>query len=110
VSPEAKDLVMKMVAKDPKNRVTASQALEHSWFKMDHNETCILSNAQENMKKYHNKLNENRFNVGKIKPEFSMVTCTPLLNSRYSGRDSPLVFSGDGSKNSSAVQSPVLNE
>ena len=95
VSKEAKDLVTRLVAKDPQERVTAREALSHSWFSLEHADSCLLSSALENMKKYHNKQNEHRFNVEKIKPEFSTVTCTPLLNSRFSGagvQDSPLVL------------------
>ena len=107
VSPEAKDLVSKMVAKDPQNRCSACEALQHPWFSLEHTSTSMLSNAQENMRKYHNKQNENRFNVSKIKPEFSMVTCTPLLNSRFAGQDSPLIVPRGSSKDV-AGQSPVL--
>ena len=32
-SPEAKDLVSKLLIKDPKLRMTASEAINHSWFK-----------------------------------------------------------------------------
>lgn len=32
---EAKDLVKKMLEKDPKNRLSAAKALEHPWFKMN---------------------------------------------------------------------------
>jgi serine/threonine protein kinase len=88
VSKEAKDLVAMMVARDPKNRCTAKEALEHPWFSLEHTRNKNLSNAQMNMKKYQA---EGRFNVSKIKPEFSMVTCTPLLNSRFNGKDSPLI-------------------
>ena len=89
ISEEAKDLVSKMVAKDPKNRLAASEVLRHPWFTMKHTKLVMLTNAQENIKKYQN---ANRFNLSKIKPEFSMVTCTPLLNSRFSGKDSLLIF------------------
>ena len=88
VSEEAKNLVSNMVAKNPQDRCSASEALTHPWFTLSHTKLIVLSNAQENMKKYKN---ENRFNVSRIKPEFSMVTCTPLLNSRFSGKDSPLI-------------------
>ena len=91
VSSEAKDLVVKMVAIDPNERCTATEALSHKWFSLDHTNSALLSNAQINMKKY-NKDCENRFNVSRIKPEFSMITCTPLLNSRFSGKDSPLII------------------
>lgn len=88
VSAEAKDLVGRMVRKDPQERCTAMEALQHPWFSLEHAQLKSLSNAQENMKRHQN---EDRFNVGKIKPEFSMVTCTPLLNSRFNGKDSPLI-------------------
>eukprot|EP00826_Nyctotherus_ovalis_P057132 TRINITY_DN7803_c0_g1_i1.p2 TRINITY_DN7803_c0_g1~~TRINITY_DN7803_c0_g1_i1.p2 ORF type:complete len:385 (-),score=101.50 TRINITY_DN7803_c0_g1_i1:50-1204(-) len=87
VSAEAKDLVSKLVAKSPQDRCTAKEALQHSWFSLKHTELTSLSNAQENMRRYQNK---DRFNMTKIKPEFGMVTCTPLLNSRFNGKESPL--------------------
>ncbi|XP_074263761.1 calcium-dependent protein kinase 29-like [Silene latifolia] len=33
ISAEAKDLILKMLARDPKARITAAQALEHPWLK-----------------------------------------------------------------------------
>ncbi|KAK4752823.1 hypothetical protein SAY87_021621 [Trapa incisa] len=35
VSPSAKDLVRKMLTRDPRRRITAAQALEHPWLKED---------------------------------------------------------------------------
>ncbi|KAA8537485.1 hypothetical protein F0562_027093 [Nyssa sinensis] len=35
ISSSAKDLVKKMLVKDPKRRITAAQALEHPWFRKD---------------------------------------------------------------------------
>lgn len=32
ISPEAKDLAMRMLTHDPKQRITAVEALEHPWF------------------------------------------------------------------------------
>ena len=32
-SPEAKDLVSKLLIKDPKLRMTASEAINHPWFR-----------------------------------------------------------------------------
>ena len=104
VSRVAKDLVAKMVAKDPRERVTAQEALNHCWFTLEHADTCLLSSALENMRKYHNKQNENRFNVERIKPEFSTVTCTPLLASRFAasgGHDSPLILAQGSGKSPS---------
>eukprot|EP00830_Metopus_es_P003596 TRINITY_DN13360_c0_g1_i1.p1 TRINITY_DN13360_c0_g1~~TRINITY_DN13360_c0_g1_i1.p1 ORF type:complete len:339 (+),score=62.70 TRINITY_DN13360_c0_g1_i1:3-1019(+) len=58
------------------------------------------------MRKYH-KENVCRFDVEKIKPEFSMVTCTPLLNGRKSNlpsKDSPMVFSNNASRSPSPLR------
>lgn len=111
VSAEAKDLVKKMVAKDPLERATAHEALQHSWITSEHKSIFFLSTAHENMMKYHNKANEFRFNVEKIKPEFSMATCTPLFASKgteSAGQDSPLVLSRKGSKNTSPISNSPL--
>ena len=89
ISTEAKDLVSKMVHKDLSSRYSATEALAHPWFTCAHTKLKHLSNAQENMKKYNG--DEERFNVNNIKPEFSMLTCTPLLNSKFAGKDSPLL-------------------
>ena len=89
VSNEAKSLVAKMTAKDPKMRCTALEALRDTWFLLEHKNLIILSNAQENMKKYNEAF---RFDVSRIKPEFSMVSCTPLMNARFLGRGSPLLI------------------
>lgn len=89
ISEEAKNLVRKMVTKEPEKRCTAAEALQDPWFSLERTDLIILSNAQENMRKY---CNNNRFDVSKIKPQFSMITCTPLLNSRFTGKDSPLLI------------------
>ena len=107
VSEEGKDIVSKMVNKNPKERIAAQDALEHKWFALANTKICTLSSAQENMRKYHCKENENRFNVGVIKPEFAMVTRTPLLVSRFGAaglQDSPLIIS----RNTSTTPSPSL--
>lgn len=36
VSDEAKDLVTKMLAKDPEKRITADECSKHPWFKINH--------------------------------------------------------------------------
>jgi len=63
----------KLLAKDPKMRISASEALNHEWF-MTGGEflspktqaPIYLSSAQENMKKFQE---QNRFNVKNIKPK-----------------------------------------
>lgn len=105
ISPEAKDLVSRMVIKDPALRISAKDALQHPWINSDHSGSCILSTAQENMKKYNDK---NRFNMEKIKPEFSMVMCTPILNSKFAGQQSPLQAPKTGYRNPFFGQSPML--
>ena len=96
VSPEGRDLVTQMVRTDPTERITAKAALEHKWFAMAHTKVTVLSSALENMKKYNDR--ENRFNVGKIKPEFAVLTRTPLFSSKFAGADSPLLISGPSEK------------
>lgn len=102
LSPEARDLAVRMVAKNPEDRLTAREALAHPWFHMDHPGAVVLLTAVENMKKYND---QNRFNMEKIKPEFVMVTCTPLMHLRGpdSGPSSPAV-----NRNQFAARSPLV--
>ena len=79
VTAEGKDLVARMLAKDPAERISAQEALAHTWFTLEHTSTSYLFTALENMKKHRN---ENRFNVELIKPEFSMITCCPLIGNK----------------------------
>jgi len=88
ISSEGHDLVKRMLDENPKTRISIKEALAHSWFTLEHTSGSILSIAQENMKKY---CNENIFNLGKKKPEFSMVTCSPVLNPRYRPNESALL-------------------
>ncbi len=53
------DLLTKMLAKDPKNRATAKECLEHVWMVSggavevtDKPQVTMLSSAQENMKRF----------------------------------------------------------
>ena len=38
LSPELKKLTMQLLERDPKNRLSAKQALEHKWFEIEFNE------------------------------------------------------------------------
>ncbi len=103
LSPEARDITEKMVAKDPAERITAAKALKHPWFSMEHSGSTGLATAQENMRKYNDK---NRFNMEKIKPEFSIVTCSPLLGARGAiGVNSPCL--GPAARKQFVAQSPM---
>jgi serine/threonine protein kinase len=106
LSPQARDLVSKLVAINPAERLTAQQALAHPWFNMDHSEAAVLSTAQENMAKYNA---ANRFNLEKIKPEFSMLSCTPLLNGRASPGDRSPAPSADKGRWAYVGVSPMLH-
>jgi len=73
VSDLAIDLLKKMLAKDPTQRISAEQALQHEWIlgngMVSSNSPfspIYLSSAHENMKKFQE---ENRFNVKNIKPK-----------------------------------------
>ena len=70
ISNEAKDLVKKMLEKDPKLRICTKEALNHSWFTSQTTSANELSIAEENINKY---CNEGYFNVESIKPEFSTI-------------------------------------
>jgi serine/threonine protein kinase len=106
LSPAAKDLVSKMIVVDPLQRLTAREVLAHEWFRMDHSKGAVLATAQENMEKYNDK---NRFNLEKIKPEFSMLSCTPLLSTKYAhGQASPPAPLVPGTKNPYLGCSPAV--
>jgi hypothetical protein len=92
VSAEARELTLRMLQRDPRERLTAQGALEHRWFGLAQNRVSVLSSALDNMKKYHNPQNEARFDVAHIKPSFAIPTSTPLLGSRFGGCQSPLIL------------------
>ncbi len=90
VSPEARELVARMLAKDPAERITAREALAHPWFMLELTDSTVLDTAQENIRRH---CRENCFNVEMIKPQFSIITCSLHLQSKYSDlKDSPLLL------------------
>jgi len=79
ISQEAKDLVQKMLIKDPKHRISARDALQHKWFIMDQQDN-YLEGVSENFK---NLEKEAQIDPKALKSEdLNMVTCTPVLNGR----------------------------
>ena len=97
VSPEGIDLIMKMTELNPAERITAADALTHRWFTLGGEKSKLLSSALENMRKYHNKDNENRFNVERIKPEFSSVLAGACLyDSRFASTNVGSSISNNG--------------
>eukprot|EP00826_Nyctotherus_ovalis_P010352 TRINITY_DN12739_c0_g1_i4.p1 TRINITY_DN12739_c0_g1~~TRINITY_DN12739_c0_g1_i4.p1 ORF type:complete len:374 (-),score=83.88 TRINITY_DN12739_c0_g1_i4:70-1191(-) len=78
ITPEGKDLTLRMLEKDPRLRITAKEALDHPWFMLEQTEHNKLSIAQENMQKY---CNGGRFNVERIKPEFGLLPASPVHDS-----------------------------
>jgi len=68
ITPEAKDLVQRMVEKEPLLRISAKDALAHPWFTLENNNSNQLSLPQENINKY---CGVRYFNIETIKPDFS---------------------------------------
>ena len=75
ISSEGKDLTMKMIEKDPNLRISAKDALNHTWFMIEHLDKNSLSLMQENVSKY-----AGYFDVETIKPKFGQIKFVPLLN------------------------------
>lgn len=101
VSAEGIDLVKKMTKLNPTERLTAAQALSHPWMSLGCDKSKVLSSAQENMRKYHNKENQFRFDVERIKPKFSFVGTSPIA-SRLASTN---VGSGSSNLGSHAIDS-----
>ena len=51
ISKEAKDLVSKMLDKKSDNRISADEALEHKWFKLNHDEHAIAQDKMQVLKR-----------------------------------------------------------
>lgn len=69
ISPEGFDLLSQMLARSPSKRITAKQALTHSWFTLEHTEERG-SSVRENVVRHQG---GGIFDVGRIKPEFSAL-------------------------------------
>ena len=78
ITEEGKDLIQRMMNKNPETRMNIKEILEHSWFTMELITINNLSNAQSNINKY---CNEKMFNIERIKPEFGFYTYNRFLHS-----------------------------
>jgi serine/threonine protein kinase len=71
-----------MLEKDPEQRLSATDALNHPWFRNQRVEN-LLPNVSENIANIEGQVNIDR-NVLQ-QPEVNMLTCTPLLGGRNLG-------------------------
>lgn len=67
--------------KDPGQRITAKQALGHSWFTLEHTNNSKTS-VHENITKHKG---EGIFNVERIKPQFGFNKRAENASTPYSG-------------------------
>lgn len=82
ISDQAKDLVQKMLEKDPEKRLTATEALQHPWFNKPKVEN-LLPNVSLNIANIEGQVNIDRNELQR--PEVNMQTSTPLLGGRRLG-------------------------
>jgi len=69
ISEEAKDLISKLLLKDPKKRLTAVQALEHPWFKNDKESSPMNPIMRESLKKHTSDRKSKNKKIHKTKTE-----------------------------------------
>jgi serine/threonine protein kinase len=80
ISPEAKDLVGRMLLKDPRQRITATDCLKHPWFNEENINRDNYLDVTENIK---NLNDEMVVDYKQMKNEdVNMLTCTPVLAGR----------------------------
>lgn len=84
VSPQAKDLVVKMTEIDPEKRISSWEALQHKWFTQEFKIPRSLAQAIANMKKakyclFLNKMMNRVIKAEKKFDESDLLTSSPLL-------------------------------
>ena len=100
VSEESRDLMMRMLQKNPSKRLTAEEVLDHQWFD-DVDETLDIFDEQEmnlirqeftymcqknKLKKFSKNVEEDQFNINTEFTEFSIVTTQNSLMKNDSTR------------------------
>ncbi|KAE8882913.1 hypothetical protein PF005_g4296 [Phytophthora fragariae] len=102
VSPEAKDLISKMLVLKPTERWTARQLLEHPWIAGDAAKDVQLSTALQELRKF-NARRKFRAAVSTVKATISLTKALTLGSSPRSSKDSD-----DGDKGSARAP-PAAN-
>lgn len=81
ISLEAKDLVNKMLSKDPKTRISAREALNHQWFNTENtNAGNYLHEVGENIKLLNEEMKLEATDLQH--QDINMITMTPILAGR----------------------------
>jgi len=92
ISDKAKDLVSKMLKKDPKERISAKEALAHSWFNQEENE---INNEKLEFAEHIDEEKVPEIDYDKINnaeeenDDLKLVTCTPVMAKRNLQPDVP---------------------
>ena len=78
ISEECKNLVKRMIERDPERRVSAEEALKHPWF----NSKSFVTSSPSPIPTINRYDNIKAMEKDDVKKEFGVFTCTPLLNHR----------------------------
>ena len=85
ISGKAKDLVSRMLTKDPKDRITTTEALKHAWFNQDeteiNNEKLDFAEAIKEDNDQFDKVDYTKIN-NPDEIDIKLVTCTPVMAKR----------------------------
>ncbi len=82
ISGDGKDLVAKMLHKDPRIRISAREALAHSWFNPENKSVSenVLLEVSANIANLRQEMNIDMRQMNNA--DVDMVTCTPLIGRR----------------------------
>lgn len=87
ISPEAKDLVVKMLNRDPRLRFSAREALNHTWFQSDAEKAANQLPVLENIANLEQEMRVDPRQLNNA--DVNMLTCTPVLAGRVLGGHVP---------------------